>query len=157
MTIIVNPFWSAFTDAYAKKDSNWMKRTISRLEKIWLFAFVIAVVMLVISSFVYKIWIKDSISIPFSLSVAMAVFVLSRSIGDVYMYTINGIGTIRIQLIIYVVFAIMAWPCLVWSCRLFGVYGIVLFPSLVYVIQAILGKIQITKLMYGKAIGMWLK
>jgi hypothetical protein len=87
----------------------------------------------------------------------MAVFVLTHSLGDLYMYMINGIGTIRIQLISYLIFAIIAWPCLVWSCRLFGVYGVVLFPSLVYIVQAILGKIQLTKLMSGTASGLWLK
>jgi hypothetical protein len=73
------------------------------------------------------------------------------------MYAINGIGTIRIQLITYVIFAIIAWPCLVWSCRLFCVYGVVLFPSLVYLVQAILGKIQVTKLINGHASGLWMK
>ena len=157
MTIIINPFWSAFTDAYAKKDYGWMKSTISRLEKIWFLSIVVAIVMIIVSPHVYKLWINDSITIPFSLSVAMAVFVLSRNIGDVYMYAINGIGTIRIQLITYVIFAIIAWPCLVWSCRLFGVYGVVLFPSLVYLVQAILGKIQVTKLINGHASGLWMK
>ena len=157
MAIIITPFWSAFTDAFTRKDYVWMRETISKLEKIWLFSVLAAILMLIISPFFYKVWIKDSVSVPFSLSLCMAVFVLTRSIGDIYMYAINGIGTIRIQLITYVVFALAAWPCLVWSCRFFGVYGVVLFPSLVYVVQAILGKIQISKLMSGSAGGLWIK
>lgn len=157
MTIIITPFWSAFTDAYTRNDYVWMRGTITKLERIWLVSVLAAVLMLLISSLFYKVWIKDSVSVPFALSLSMAVFVLTRSLGDVYMYVINGIGTIRVQLITYVVFAIIAWPCLVWSCRFFGVYGVVLFPSLVYIVQAILGKIQISKLMSGQAAGIWLK
>lgn len=157
MLIIITPFWSAFTDAYTKKDTQWMKQTISRMEIIWLASVGAALVMLAGSSLFYKFWIKDSVTIPFILSAAMAVFVLTHSLGDLYMYMINGIGTIRVQLITYVLFALIAWPCLVWSCRLLGVYGVVLFPSLVYAVQAILGKIQLTKLMAGKARGIWAK
>lgn len=157
MSIILTPFWSAFTDAYTKGDTVWMKKTISRLEKVWLFSLLVALLMLAVSPIVYKIWIKDSVTIPVALSAAMALFVVSRSIGDVYMYAINGIGTIRIQLITYVIFAVVAWPCLVWSCRLWGVFGIVIFPSVVYLIQALLGKIQITKLISRNASGIWEK
>ena len=157
MIIIITPFWSAFTDAYTKKDISWMKKTISRMELIWLLSVGAALLMLAISPVFYKFWIKDSVTIPFILSVAMAVFVLTHSLGDLYMYMINGIGTIRIQLILYVLFALVAWPSLVWSCRAFGVYGVVLFPSLVYVVQAVVGKIQLTKLMSGKASGLWIK
>ena len=157
MIIIITPFWSAFTDAYTKKDISWMKKTISRMELIWLLSVGAALLMLAISPVFYKFWIKDSVTIPFILSVAMAVFVLTHSLGDLYMYMINGIGTIRIQLILYVLFALVAWPSLVWSCRAFGVYGVVLFPSFVYVVQAVVGKIQLTKLMSGKASGLWIK
>ena len=157
MIIIITPFWSAFTDAYTQNDTLWMKQTISRMEKVWLVSVGIALVMLAGSSLFYKLWIKDSVTIPFLLSAAMAVFVLTHSLGDLYMYMINGIGTIRIQLIIYVLFALIAWPSLVWSCRVFGVYGVLLLPSLVYLIQALLGKIQLTKLLSGQATGIWKK
>ena len=157
MTIIITPFWSAFTDAYTRRDDDWMRGAISKLEKVWLLSILAAVIMLSISSWFYRIWIKDSVTVPFSLSACMAVFVLTRSIGDIYMYAINGIGTIRVQLITYVIFALIAWPCLVWSCRLLGVNGVLLFPSAVYIVQAILGKIQISKLMSRQAGGIWSK
>lgn len=34
--IILTPFWSAFTDAYIKRDYNWMRGTLEKLEKLWL-------------------------------------------------------------------------------------------------------------------------
>ena len=155
--IVITPLWSSFTDAYAQKDYEWMKKTISRMELMWGGAVLGSVLMLALSSLFYKIWIGDSVCVPFSLSAAMAVYILSQSLGNLYMYMINGIGTIRIQLIVYVLFALVAWPCLVWSCRLLGVYGVVLFPALVYAVQACLGKIQLSKLLSGTAKGLWTK
>ena len=157
MIIIINPFWSAFTDAYAKKDSAWMKSTIRNLEKVWLLSVAAGVLMLLVSSRFYEFWIGESVTIPFTLSVAMLVFVATRVLADIYMYAINGIGAIRIQLVVYLVFAALSWPCLVWSCRLAGVYGVLVFPSVVYAIQAVIGRIQLNKLISGKAAGIWAK
>lgn len=155
MVIVINPFWSAFTDAYTKKDTDWMRGTLSKLEKLWLLSVLAAILMLSVSRIFYRIWIKDSVTVPFTLSAAMAVFVLTKSLADIYMYAINGIGAIRLQLILYIVFAVISWPCLVWSCRLLGVYGVLLFPSFVYVAQAVVGKLQLSKLISGTAAGIW--
>ena len=73
------------------------------------------------------------------------------------MYLINGIGTIRIQLIIYLVFALMAWPLMVLSCRMFGLPGIVIIPSMAILTQAFFGKIQISKIIHCHARGLWMK
>ena len=32
--IILTPFWSAFTDAYIKRDYNWMRGTLEKLGEI---------------------------------------------------------------------------------------------------------------------------
>lgn len=155
--IIITPLWSSFTDAYTSRDYAWMKMTVSRMERMWGFAVLITALMLAFSSVFYRIWIKDSVSIPFSLSAVMGIYILAQSLGNIYMYMINGIGTIRIQLIIYAMAALVAWPCLVWSCRLLGVYGVVLFPALVFFVQAFFGKIQISKLLSDNATGLWSK
>ena len=70
---------------------------------------------------------------------------------------INGIGTVRIQMIAYIAFALISIPLMVFSCRRFGIIGIVLMPSVVYFVQAILGKIQLRKLMTDTATGLWTK
>lgn len=157
MNIIITPFWSAFTDAYAQGDNIWMKKTVARMERVWLAAAAVSILMLVAAPLFYKIWIHDAVVIPWELSAAMVFFVLSRSLGDIYMYMINGIGTIRIQLIAYLICAAISWPCLVYSCRLLGVYGVIVFPTAVYLLQAALGKIQLTKILNGNADGLWSK
>ena len=91
------------------------------------------------------------------LTIGMAVFLLVQSIGAVYAHLINGVGTIRIQLIVYVVFAVISWPLMQYSCRLYGLVGILVAPSLVYIVQAILGKIQIEKILNKTNTGIWNK
>lgn len=157
INIIVTPFWSAFTDAYTKKDLTWMKSVIRKLEKMFGLAVVIGVVMLIVSPFFYKLWIGNSVSVSIVLSTSVLALTLFRTLGGIYMFLINGIGTIRIQLITYILFALLAWPALTLSCRLFGICGIVIVPTFVYLIQIIFGKIQIIKHVNGNASGIWNK
>ena len=157
ITIILLPFWTAFTDAYHKADYSWMKKTKKTLELIWLVEIVAVVLMVFISPWFYRMWVGGSVSIDLSLSIGMAFFILVQSIGTVYMHLINGIGTIRIQLIVYVVFAIISLPLMQYSCRTFGLMGILISPSLVYIGQTLLGKIQIEKILNRTNTGVWNK
>jgi hypothetical protein len=70
---------------------------------------------------------------------------------------INGIGTIRIQTIVYVLFAIVFAPLFSYFCRNWGLNYAILLPAMVYFIQALLAKIQLMKIISGKAVGLWLK
>ena len=155
--VIVNPFWSAFTQAYVQKDFEWMKRMVLKLEKVWILSIAIGLIMLLVSPLVYKIWLNNKISINFTLNIVMAIFYSIHIIASIYMYLINGLGTVKIQLIIYVIGSFLSWPFMVYSCRLIGLPGIVLFPAIVYLAQAILTKIQLTKILNHKASGIWLQ
>lgn len=155
--IVVTPFWSAFTDAYTQKDFTWMKKTLGRLEKLWILALGCGIIMLAVSPYFYNIWIGDNVNVSFLLSFSVMIMILSRTLGNIYMFMINGIGTIRIQLITYIVFAVIAWPSLVYSCRWFGVCGIVIVPTIVYLIQSLLARIQLNKHISKTAQGIWLR
>lgn len=157
INIIVNPFWSAFTEAYALKDYIWMKRMVRKLELIWMGTIFAGLVMLLLAPFAYKIWVGDMVTISFSLDICMYVYYIFYILGYIYMSMINGIGTIRIQVIIYLSFAAISWPFLVFSCKVFGVCGVLISPLIVYALQALLGKIQLRKLMNGTAVGIWSK
>lgn len=155
--IILSPFWSAFTDAYVKKDYDWMKSVLRKLEYMWLLCIPVLVLMVLCSDILYRWWIGDSISIPFSLSVCMAVYVLCQTGGNMYMYLINGTGKVRLQLIVYLLFAIIAIPLMTVCCRQYGVKGIIIVPVIVFSLQAIIGRMQILKIINGTAKGVWMK
>lgn len=157
MVIIITPFWSAFTDAYSKGDISWMKRSLRKLEQTWLISVLIGLFMLIISPWFYNFWVGEQVSVSFYVSVALLVYMLVQTLGAIYMQLINGIGTIRLQLLIYCAFALVSWPIITYSCRVFGVYGAVSAPVLVYLVQAIVGKIQIEKLLSNNAKGIWKK
>ena len=73
------------------------------------------------------------------------------------MYIINGIGKVRLQLYIYIIFALIAFPIMSIMCKYFGIPGLLFIPSTVYVVQALLGRIQLYKVLSDNAAGIWNK
>lgn len=155
--IIITPFWSAFTDAYCRKDYGWMRTTVRKLEQCGIVAILFGGVMLLLSSWGYRIWIGESVSIPFSLSLITLLYVLAQTIGGIYMYLVNGIGTIRIQLISYVTMACVAWPLMKVLGLFWGMFGVLIVPTVAFTVQALLGRIQIYKVLNNRADGIWKK
>lgn len=98
--IVLTPFWSAFTDAYVKKDYNWMSGIVKKLEFLWLLCIPILILMVLCSNFFYQWWVGNSVSISFSLSICMAVFMFFYTSANLYMILINGTSMVCLQLII---------------------------------------------------------
>lgn len=157
INMILTPMWSAFTDAYVKKDHDWMRKTLYKLEKIDFINIGILAIMLLLSSPIYRIWVGQMVHIPFLLSASMAIMILAQCYAGTYMMCINGIGYIRIQLIIYIICALISWPLLTITSRTFGIIGATIVPSAVYLLQAISGRIQLKKIINNKANGLWIK
>ena len=73
------------------------------------------------------------------------------------MYLINGTSKVRLQLIVYVSVAIVAVPLMNLFCHRYGIEGILIVPTITFGIQALIGKMQISKIINCKARGIWLK
>lgn len=157
MVLILNPFWSAFTDAYTKKDYAWMKAMFGKLERLWFMTIPVLLLMYIVAPYFYQFWIGNTVYIPVSTSLSVAVYILFMTFSAIYMYMINGIGKVRIQLIIYTSFALVSYPIMTFMCKLWGISGLLIVPTVVYAFQGILGRIQLKKIFYDKAQGLWNK
>lgn len=155
--IILTPIWSAYTDAYTRKDFAWMKRSALKLEKMGLISFPALVLLTIISPLIFKIWLGDEVVTSLYVSIAIAFFTFCKIMGNIYMYQLNGTGKVRIQLITYAVIAIFAIPVMIYSCRHWGLVGIVFVPSMAFFIQFVICRIQLYKIINETAIGIWNK
>ena len=157
MTLILTPFWSAFTDAYTRGDIGWMSRISKRLESLWFLTVPALICMCFIADIFYDFWIGDSVNVPMSMNISVAVYILFMIFGCIHMYMINGIGKIRIQMIIYLSFAIIAYPTMTFMCEHWGVSGLLTIPTIVYALQGLLCRIQLKKIIGNTAAGIWNK
>lgn len=155
--IIFLPFWSAFTDAFTKREFGWMNETYHKLSKIWIFTIPICIILFILSSFVYKHWLAKNLEIDYKLSLAMGISMIILSRANLYMVCLNGIGKIYIQMLVYIVFALISAPLMFYLTIIWGYYGVILVTSLVYLSQAVVGHIQLNKILKNKDDGIWSK
>ena len=63
----LTPLWSATTDAYFRKDYDWITNMFSKLNKMWLGLVFLGLIMLFLSPFAYRLWLNDTITPDFLL------------------------------------------------------------------------------------------
>jgi O-antigen/teichoic acid export membrane protein len=157
-SIILTPLWSAITEAYIQNDYDWMKRTLLKYNYISL-VFVFGIIALtVISPFVYEIWLNGKVEIPMNLSIAMACFATINVLLSPYTSYINGIGKLRLS-ILMVCFSILGYiPFAIWLGQSFGSsVGIVVALCCINVTGLYFQVRQVNMLLNKKASGIWLK
>lgn len=127
-TIVLTPMWSAITDAYAQNDFDWIKRSVKKIQKLGLIMSVGVVVLLIISPFVYNIWIGERVKIPFEVSAVIAFTAVLRLSLSVFVSFQNGIGRIRTVMFMSIIQAVFYIPFayLLSSFYNLGIVGIVL-------------------------------
>ncbi len=153
--IIIMPYWSAFTDAYAKKDMDWIKTNIKKLRIFWLGLSLLGAVVFVISGFLYKVWIHNAVVVPVSLSFCVLLYIVVYMWHTLHVYFLNGIGKIRLQLLVIIAGVIFNIPLAVYAGRMFGLPGIVCANTLTFTIMGLIYTFQYKKIVWDTASGIW--
>ena len=155
--LIMAPIWSATTDAYVKCDLTWIKKTRLTVTKILWVGVITIGIMLLISKFVYHIWIGQQVEIPFKLSVLIALYVCILMWSISYSSFINGFGKLKLQTINSVVFAIIFFPLSIGFGKAFGIYGVLVSMCIINLLPLVINKIQYDKIVNQQATGIWNK
>ena len=164
MGIIVLPYWSSFTDAYTQKDFAWMQKSISGLRRLFLFSLVFQLALLVFSPLIYHIWVnywmKEShnvLNITFLMSSAVCLYTIATCWLNIFIYPINGIGKVKLQVYSSIAEMLLIIPAAFWMGHKWGAVGIILAPVIVYTPRMIWAPVQLNKLVKNKATGIWNK
>ena len=158
-TIIITPYWSSITEAYTNKDFEWIKSSLGRLLKLWLPVPICLVIMVALSDWFYTLWVGDKVTVPFDLSISMAVFAMLMTFNMIYVNFINGVGKIKLQLYVGIFSMIINIPLSIYFSKTlqFGLSGVIMATCVSLIIQSILWPIQYFKIINGRAKGIWNK
>lgn len=149
-TIILFPFWSAFTAENERGNISWIKKTIKKLELTFIGLTVISIILLSLFPYVVKIWFRKSIVVPQLFAVVIMFKNLFIILNSIYSYYLNGIGRIKLQLILYVILAILNVPISWVLFKIFGTVGIIIFLPIAMLIMAIAQKIYTLNILNTK-------
>lgn len=156
-SIVVQPFWSACTDAYHKNDLNWIRNIVKQLIRGWTGIVLVVLCMLLLSNGVYQLWIGNKVRVPFFLSASMGLFVIIYCWTYIFVSFINGVGTIRLQLYNSIFVSVLNVPLSIFLAKYInlGVIGVILATCICISIGAVWAPIQYLKIMNNKAKGLW--
>jgi len=157
--LVLNPFWSAATNAYFREDFDWLKKSSQKLIKLWLLISLGSVIMILIAPYVYSWWLKNQVQISFKASLLMGIYVIVLSWTNSFIYLINGIGKIRLQLYIYSLMALLVIPMSYFFIAILkmGIEGSILSTILCLLPAAVVIPIQFKAIASGKAQGIFNK
>jgi O-antigen/teichoic acid export membrane protein len=156
-TIIITPYWSAFTDAYARNDFDWIKRSVKKMRLLWLGFTALALVLYLGADLFYKLWVKEMVVVPHKLSLTIAIYTITQTWLMLHAYLLNGVGKLKVQLIFVLVTGVINIPLSIWLVKIYGLPGTVLANIAVMVFMNILITWQCQLIINKKATGIWNK
>lgn len=146
-SIFTAPIWTAVTDAIAKGDMQWVKGMTQKYVKVMTFFLLAGPIMLLLSNPVYKIWIGDSVHVPFVLSFWVMLFNMVTMFGSVFVNILNGAGVLKTQTIVCCISPLIflgTTYALIYSG--YGVYSIIIGSIVANINGFIIAPIQVIKL-----------
>jgi O-antigen/teichoic acid export membrane protein len=158
-TIIITPLWSAYTEAWRMRRTDWIRSTMKKIKSVYFMFAAVCLLVVATSPKIFKIWIGEKAEVPVIMSFAVAVMVLLDMWIRIYDYFINGVGKIRVQMILSVIMAVVNIPlAYLFSVVLdFGAIGVVIASIISYGMSAIISPIQANRILNNKATGVWNK
>lgn len=157
IAMIVAPIWSAYTDAYTRKDSFWMLNTYKKLKRIFIIGVLGIIVMVLIYPTVFDIWLGDKVTVHTDFVIIVAIYIVTTMWSSIHSSIINGIGKIKFSMIFCNIQTIINIPVCYFMGINYGAKGVVLGIIFVTLPSLFAQPYQTKHLILGTAKGIWNK
>lgn len=136
---VMVPFWSAATQALAKKNYDWFDNTIKKLNFITLIFSIGYIIVGICFQTISNIWLGTKLEYPKGLITVMVVYYILQSFQNPYCQFNNGIGALNGQMWLGIFQGAMNIPLSVFfasKCN-FGVVGVKLATTILMALSAL--------------------
>lgn len=159
LSIIRAPLWSAFGEQYLKGNNDWIRDKIRILNRLMLLLSVGLIFMIIFSQQVIDIWLGKKIKLSYEMTIMVAAFVFLQSWLGNYTQFINGIGKIKLTLILVIVFGALNIPLSIVLSKWLhmGANGVILSMILCVFPLCVATTIQTYLILFNKHKGIWSK
>ncbi len=156
-TIICMPFWNATTDAYERNDTAWIRKADQKMNWMVTGIFTLLLIMIILSPWVYKIWIGEECQVPIGMTIMVALYNLILIMSMRYAYFLNGVGALRLQLYMTIM-TIIFIPSVYIVCTLTdNILWLIAVMCICVAPSYFVNMIQFHKILNGTATGIWKK
>jgi len=154
-TMITAPLWPAYTDAYTKGDFAWMKSTRNKMIRILFLSIIACIIITLLSPFIYRLWVGDSVNVPFIMTVMVCIYVIVYCWSSLNGTLIVGMGKIKMNTLNCFVGMFLHIPLSLFLSKYIGVYGVLTSMIVINLFYAIMQHYQVSLLLEQKAYGLW--
>lgn len=136
--------WSAYTEAYVKKDYAWIEKALKKLNFGMILVIAATLILALLANSIMALWFRKEFLLPSSLIILMGIYVVVSVWSQIYSYFLNGIGKINIQVYLSVSAAVINIPISVYFAKHLGIgsAGVILGTIVSLSLFAIAGPIQ---------------
>ncbi|MGZ5017308.1 MAG: lipopolysaccharide biosynthesis protein [Methylobacter sp.] len=147
-TLISAPLWSAYTDAYHRKDIGWIKQMLQKQMAIYCGVVLAVIFMGLLARSIIAVWVDSELEVTSPLVITVGLFVLVSIWNNVYAMFVNGIGRIKAQLYTAVIAMLVNIPLALLFTKHFGfgLSGVVLATCISLLIAAVVLPIQVHRI-----------
>lgn len=96
-SIVMQPLWSAYTQAKAQGDWGWIEAVITRLLKLYALSIPILITLVFTTPDILEFWLEEAMGTPLLLRTSMALYFSLAMFGSIFISAINGFGIVKLQ------------------------------------------------------------
>ena len=156
-TAITAPLWPAYTDAFVKRDYEWMRQMRKRMHLVFALSAAACLMMIALSGPFYHFWLDGRAEIPFTMTCVVGLYIIVYCWMNLNGTLIVGMGKIQLETVIVVVGMLLHIPLSLFLSRYIGAYGVLASMIFINLMYGLIFHIQVGKLLSGKATGIWNK
>lgn len=157
-TMVLQPLVAAITDAYVVGEEKWINNIFKKIRVYSSMLTLLSLLLLIISQFVFNIWVGDKIVVPWSLSIAMTLYFICNIWVSPYQNFLSGVGKMNVMVIVSFIKIVLFFPIAILSIKQIGSVGLILAILLVNTLPNMaIGIIQYKLIITHQAKGIWNK
>lgn len=154
--MVLQPLAAAVTDAYVKDEYKWIKNCFKKIRTYSVALTILSVILLLISPFVFKIWLGDKLEISVQLSIVVSVYFILNIWVSPYTSFLSGVGKLSVSVLLSIGKILLYIPISISLTKMYGTIGLVSAIILVNTLpNLVIGIVQYTLLVEKKAKGIW--
>lgn len=146
-SIIITPMWSASTEAFVRGDFIWINKMYKKMKYAFYLLSLSIIMLIIISNYIYKIWVGSSVSISIDLSILMGIYNILLMYSTLYSTFLSGMGILKVQVINTLICGCLFIPTAIILTQYLGIIGICLALSLLTIPGIVCNKIQFSNSM----------
>ncbi len=145
-SILTTPFWSATTDAYTKKDINWIRSANKKLHKTFILFIIATIILYCFAPIFFRLWLGEKFIFDRKLGLVISIYLLIQMYMNIDLSFINGTGKIKLQLIVTSFSSIIYIPLAIFIGHYINTMGIIIAGIIITMPACIIYYIQFKKL-----------